>query len=104
VVVEDIEDNPGFFRVKLYAVPHFQGRDGRQPVAGFPDAESEIVRREESGMKIYRPLWNEGLTVPQQFQQQAEWEFRSAGASALASPFPGAWKRLSLMTVFYRPV
>ncbi|VDZ75334.1 type VI secretion system contractile sheath large subunit [Atlantibacter hermannii] len=24
VVVEDIEDNPGFFRVKLYAIPHFQ--------------------------------------------------------------------------------
>lgn len=24
VVVEDIEDNPGFFRMKLYAVPHFQ--------------------------------------------------------------------------------
>lgn len=24
VVVEDIGDNPGFFRVKLYAVPHFQ--------------------------------------------------------------------------------
>ncbi|MGV8916524.1 MAG: type VI secretion system contractile sheath large subunit [Pseudomonas sp.] len=24
VVVEDIDDNPGFFRVKLYAVPHFQ--------------------------------------------------------------------------------
>ncbi|WP_313111161.1 type VI secretion system contractile sheath large subunit [Pseudescherichia sp.] len=24
VVVEDIEDNPGFFRVKLFAVPHFQ--------------------------------------------------------------------------------
>jgi len=24
VEVEDIEDNPGFFRVKLYAVPHFQ--------------------------------------------------------------------------------
>ncbi|WP_317471649.1 hypothetical protein, partial [Cronobacter sakazakii] len=24
VVVEDIEDNPGFFRVRLYAVPHFQ--------------------------------------------------------------------------------
>ncbi|MEG5483191.1 type VI secretion system contractile sheath large subunit [Enterobacter kobei] len=24
VVVEDISDNPGFFRVKLYAVPHFQ--------------------------------------------------------------------------------
>ena len=23
-VVEDIEDNPGFFRVKLYAIPHFQ--------------------------------------------------------------------------------
>ncbi|WP_267970699.1 type VI secretion system baseplate subunit TssK [Lelliottia amnigena] len=41
-------------------------------------------------MKIYRPLWNEGaLLSPQQFQQQAEWEsFRSAGASALASPFP----------------
>ena len=41
-------------------------------------------------MKIYRPLWNEGaLLSPQQFQQQAEWEsFLSAGASALASPFP----------------
>ncbi|NJQ22047.1 type VI secretion system contractile sheath large subunit [Pantoea sp. LS15] len=24
VVVEDIEDNPGFFRVKLFAIPHFQ--------------------------------------------------------------------------------
>jgi len=24
VVVEDIEDNPGFFRVQLFAVPHFQ--------------------------------------------------------------------------------
>lgn len=24
IVVEDIDDNPGFFRVKLYAVPHFQ--------------------------------------------------------------------------------
>lgn len=24
VVVEDIDDNPGFFRVKLFAVPHFQ--------------------------------------------------------------------------------
>ncbi|MDP1177584.1 type VI secretion system contractile sheath large subunit, partial [Klebsiella pneumoniae] len=24
VVVEDIEDTPGFFREKLYAVPHFQ--------------------------------------------------------------------------------
>ena len=34
VVVEDIEDNPGFFRVKLYAVPHFVSRDGRQSVAG----------------------------------------------------------------------
>ncbi len=24
VTVEDIDDNPGFFRVKLYAIPHFQ--------------------------------------------------------------------------------
>ncbi|MEA9390207.1 type VI secretion system baseplate subunit TssK [Acerihabitans sp. TG2] len=41
-------------------------------------------------MKIYRPLWNEGaLLCPQQFQQQSEWEsFRSAGVSALSSPFP----------------
>lgn len=41
-------------------------------------------------MKIFRPLWNEGaLLSPQQFQQQSEWEsFRSAGVSALASPFP----------------
>src|SRR5471030_230817 len=43
-----------------------------------------------TGMKIYRPLWNEGaLLSPQQFQQQSEWEsFRSAGVSALTSPFP----------------
>ncbi|EID2634213.1 type VI secretion system baseplate subunit TssK, partial [Escherichia coli] len=41
-------------------------------------------------MKIYRPLWSEGVLLsPQQFQQQAEWEsFRSAGISALTSPFP----------------
>ena len=41
-------------------------------------------------MKIYRPLWSEGVLLsPQQFQQQTEWEsFRSAGISALASPFP----------------
>ncbi|WP_329911733.1 type VI secretion system baseplate subunit TssK [Serratia quinivorans] len=41
-------------------------------------------------MKIYRPLWSEGVLLsPQQFQQQSEWEsFRSAGVSALASPFP----------------
>ena len=24
VSVEDIEDNPGFFKVKLFAMPHFQ--------------------------------------------------------------------------------
>lgn len=24
VIVEDIEDNPGFFRVKTFLVPHFQ--------------------------------------------------------------------------------
>ncbi|WP_271411937.1 type VI secretion system contractile sheath large subunit [Pseudomonas sp. Q1-7] len=24
VIVEDIDDNPGFFRVRLYAIPHFQ--------------------------------------------------------------------------------
>ncbi len=44
VVVEDIEDNPGFFRVKLFAVPHFRGgRHGCEPVSGEPDAESESV-------------------------------------------------------------
>ncbi len=45
VVVEDIEDNRGFFRVKLFAVPHFRGRHGCEPVSGEPDAESESVRR-----------------------------------------------------------
>jgi len=41
-------------------------------------------------MKIYRPLWSEGVLLsPQQFQQQAAWEsFRSQGVAALASPFP----------------
>ncbi|ENA9698954.1 type VI secretion system baseplate subunit TssK [Salmonella enterica subsp. enterica] len=39
-------------------------------------------------MKIYRPLWNEGVLLsPQQFQQQAHWEaFTNAGIAALAHP------------------
>lgn len=39
-------------------------------------------------MKIYRPLWNEGVLLsPQQFQQQAHWEaFANAGVAALAHP------------------
>ena len=24
VMVEDIEDNPGFFKIKLFVIPHFQ--------------------------------------------------------------------------------
>lgn len=53
-------------------------------------------------MKIYRPLWNEGaLLSPQQFQQQAEWEsFRSAGASALATPFPWGVEKIEFNDSF----
>lgn len=43
VTVEDIEDNPGFFRVKLYAVPHFQveGLDvGLSLVSQMPKAKA----------------------------------------------------------------
>lgn len=42
-------------------------------------------------MKIYRPLWNEGVLLsPQQFQQQSAWEaFTNAGIARLTSPF--AW-------------
>lgn len=43
VTVEDIDDNPGFFRVKLYAVPHFQveGMDiGLSLVSRMPKAKS----------------------------------------------------------------
>lgn len=49
-------------------------------------------------MKIYRPLWSEGVLLsPQQFQQQTEWEsFRSAGISALASPFPWGVEKVEL--------
>nr|WP_255417059.1 hypothetical protein [Photorhabdus sp. CRCIA-P01] len=27
-IIEDIDDNPGFFRIRLYAVPHFQEAKG----------------------------------------------------------------------------
>lgn len=48
-------------------------------------------------MKIYRPLWKEGtLLSPQQFQQQAAWEsFRSAGISALVTPFPWGVEKIA---------
>lgn len=49
-------------------------------------------------MKIYRPLWNEGVLLsPQQFQQQSAWEsFRSAGGALLASPFPWGTENVEL--------
>jgi type VI secretion system protein ImpC len=43
VIVEDIEDNPGFFRIKLFIVPHFQieGMDiGLSLVSQMPKAKS----------------------------------------------------------------
>jgi type VI secretion system protein ImpC len=43
VTVEDIEDNPGFFRIKLYVIPHFQveGMDiGLSLVSQMPKAKS----------------------------------------------------------------
>ena len=43
VTVEDIEDNPGFFRIKLFIVPHFQveGMDvGLSLVSQMPKAKS----------------------------------------------------------------
>ncbi|RDS83885.1 type VI secretion system contractile sheath large subunit [Dyella monticola] len=42
VIVEDIEDNPGFFRIKLFVVPHFQveGMDiGLSLVSQMPKAK-----------------------------------------------------------------
>ncbi|QJC80054.1 type VI secretion system contractile sheath large subunit [Pseudomonas umsongensis] len=49
VTVEDIEDNPGFFRVKLYAVPHFQveGMDvNLSLVSQMPKRKADTVRGE----------------------------------------------------------
>jgi type VI secretion system protein ImpC len=43
VTVEDIDDNPGFFRIKLYIIPHFQveGMDiGLSLVSQMPKAKS----------------------------------------------------------------
>ena len=43
VTVEDIEDNPGFFRIKLFIIPHFQveGMDiGLSLVSQMPKAKS----------------------------------------------------------------
>lgn len=76
VIVEDIEDNPGFFRVRLFAVPHFQieGMDINLSLVS-PDAESESLTGKWCDMKIHRPLWAEGTFLSsQQFQQQARWE------------------------------
>ncbi|MDI9690584.1 type VI secretion system contractile sheath large subunit, partial [Burkholderia cenocepacia] len=42
VTVEDIEDNPGFFRIKLFIIPHFQveGMDiGLSLVSQMPKAK-----------------------------------------------------------------
>lgn len=74
--MEDIEDNPGFFRVRLFAVPHFQieGMDINLSLVS-PDAESESLTGKWCDMKIHRPLWAEGTFLSsQQFQQQARWE------------------------------
>jgi type VI secretion system protein ImpC len=43
VTVEDIEDNPGFFRIKLFIIPHFQveGMDiGLSLVSQMPKAKN----------------------------------------------------------------
>ncbi|VDR26591.1 Uncharacterized protein conserved in bacteria [Raoultella terrigena] len=47
-------------------------------------------------MKIYRPLWSEGvLLAPQQFQQQSEWEsFSRAGLSTLIGAFSWGVERI----------
>ncbi|MEF3102334.1 type VI secretion system baseplate subunit TssK [Raoultella terrigena] len=47
-------------------------------------------------MKIYRPLWSEGvLLAPQQFQQQSEWEsFSRAGLSTLIGAFSWGVERV----------
>lgn len=49
-------------------------------------------------MKIFRPLWNEGVLLsPQQFQQQSATDaFIRAGVSALASPYPWGVERAEL--------
>ncbi|ENX4473344.1 type VI secretion system baseplate subunit TssK [Enterobacter roggenkampii] len=49
-------------------------------------------------MKIYRPLWNEGVLLsPQQFQQQSAMDaFVRAGGSALTSPYPWGVERVEL--------
>ncbi len=49
-------------------------------------------------MKIYRPLWNEGVLLsPQQFQQQSALDdFIRAGLSALVSPYPWGVERAEL--------
>jgi hypothetical protein len=71
VVVEDIEDNPGFFRVKLYAVPHFQV-EGMDVNLSLVSRCRKRKRKAGAGMKTERPLWGRGQMVsPQHFQQQA---------------------------------
>ena len=46
VTVEDIEDNPGFFRVKFFIVPHFQveGMDvGLSMISQMPRDKSASI-------------------------------------------------------------
>jgi type VI secretion system protein ImpC len=63
VVVEDIEDNPGFFRVKLYACRTSRWKGWTSTCRWFPRCRKRN-RKARAGMKIYRPLWNEGLYCP----------------------------------------
>ena len=90
MVVEDIEDNPGFFRVQLFAVPHFRGRHGCEPVAGQPDAESQSIRRGIRDENISPVMGRRAFLAPQQFQQQAIWDAHMADTVArmgLAQPW-----------------
>lgn len=79
VVVEDIEDNPGFFRVKLYAVPHFQveGMDvNRQQivsVAGQAHALAEHPSVSDDQLTALHTLRNDAGRLKHRIEDGAPW-------------------------------
>lgn len=66
VTVEDIEDNPGFFRVKLYAVPHFQveGMDvNLSLVSQMPKAKAYPPNRDRFHWRVLSHLGSNFLPM-----------------------------------------
>jgi type VI secretion system protein ImpC len=82
VVVEDIEDNPGFFRVKLYTCRTSRWKGWTSTCRWFPGCRR--LKHKAAGMKIYRPLGRMGPFWPGNSSSS-----RPAGTPILPTPLQG---------------